>query len=528
MPGMKRSIYLVSLTILLGLFVPLRNGHAQRHGLLPDDDWTYTYIRRLQQRGHLLELHPTATPYTRDEVWRALERLDRRASLAPHERRWVQLLRTGLRPARARGPLLAASIEAGTDVVNNDRRSVLRLTDDGAPTLPVGAFRFFPAGVGTVLLEQGRLVAALRMHFDVYYRDDPDGLDAANRLITRNASYLGYDGKVASAYLGRFDTHWGVPGSTALVLSDNPVPFDRLYFRLGRGRLALRSVLGELDSITADGRFTGAAGADSVSGSERRWIAAHRFDWRPSKHVALTFMEANLFSGTSSGLSLRYLNPLFLHAFLVDEPPKNDENNGLLGGMLWLQFRRLTLQGQLLLDDFDILAESSEPPSLALTGTLHYAARALPVDVGAELSVVSARVYNTHQAEGRYVYLLRGLGTQFNDYVHARAFADVFANAWLPGLTVTAQVDHLVQGSRDLRQPYPDEEVPFILDDPTATTTRVGAAFRFQRDPRFWVRFDAGLNFVDDDVRGVRETRPTAMLSVGARLSLASAIRSSL
>ena len=121
-------------------------------------------------------------------------------------------------------------------------------------------------------------------------------------------------------------------------------------------------------------------------------------------------MEANLYSGPNASPSLKYLNPLFLHTFLVDEPPKNDENNGLLAGMLWLHRGRLTLHGQLLLDDFDLLAESGEPPSLALTGTLH--ARLAPaVDAGARLSVLSARVYNTHQPEGRYLYLLRGLGT---------------------------------------------------------------------------------------------------------------------
>jgi len=50
--------------------------HAQDARLLPAEDPVYTYIDRLQRRGHLLQLHPTAQPYTVGEVRRALERTE--------------------------------------------------------------------------------------------------------------------------------------------------------------------------------------------------------------------------------------------------------------------------------------------------------------------------------------------------------------------------------------------------------------------------------------------------------------------
>ncbi|MCH8960099.1 MAG: hypothetical protein IH820_01895 [Bacteroidetes bacterium] len=36
---------------------------AQQNRLLPTDDWAYATITRLQRRGHLLDLNPTASPY---------------------------------------------------------------------------------------------------------------------------------------------------------------------------------------------------------------------------------------------------------------------------------------------------------------------------------------------------------------------------------------------------------------------------------------------------------------------------------
>ena len=69
---------------------------------------------------------------------------------------------------------------------------------------------------------------------------------------------------VAGLMVGRTHRHWGLPERPGLLLSTNPRPMDQIAFRLGTDRVRLRTVLSELDSITADGRFTGTAGADSV------------------------------------------------------------------------------------------------------------------------------------------------------------------------------------------------------------------------------------------------------------------------
>lgn len=521
MPAILRLLVLIA-----GLLLGCVDAFAQAGRLLPVDDWAYRYIQRLQRRGHLLALHPTALPYTAGDVAAALARLDRDA-LTPTEQRWAALLDAALRPTAdpAAPPafVFGARAAAGLRAANTDRLDVLRPTDRGRPTLEAGGLRLFPEAAVHAFLARGPAIAHAGLQFDLYYRDDPDALDAANRLISRSTpTYVGYHGRLASAYLGRFRNQWGLPDKPALLVSDNPAAYDQITFRLGTDRLALRSLLGELDSITADGRFTGWAGADSVAASERRFVAAHRFDWRPSRHVAVSVMESALYSGPNTGLSLKYLNPLHLYAVEIDSPPKNDENNGLLAGILWLYLHRVTLHGQLLLDDFDFLGHGNELPSMALTGSLLYAGAVPTVDVGLDLTLVSARAYNTHQPEGRYLFLLRGLATQFNDYVHSSLYADLYLDGLLPGLVVTPRLDLLWQGEHDLRRPYPAEETPFILTGTAERTARLGVQLYYQPGPHWWLRFDYGANLVGNAgfVPDARATRLTGLLEVGARLSL--------
>lgn len=521
----RRPWLILLLAALLALAAPA--ARAQQHRVVPVDSWPYVYIERLQRHGFLLELHPTALPYTAEEVRAALARIPARALRGP-QRRWAELLSAYFDPVerRRRVPtIVGAYADAGLRAVNTDRIDPLRPTGAGTPQLLLGDVRLYPYTELKSWIEHGRVVALLGIRYDQYYRDGPDHLNTVNRLLSRNEGYLGYDGRFVSAYLGRVGHQWGRHGDDATILGANPAPFDQLYLRLGGKRLALRSVLGELDSITADGRYTGTAGADSVAGSERRFLTAHRFDWRPGRRLALTVMEASLFSGPNATWTPRYLNPLQLQLILVDNPPKNEENNGFIAGMLWAQLAPLTITGQLMIDDIDILSQTGEPASIALSGSALLAGVAPWADVGVRATVVSARAYNTHQPEGQYTYLLRGLATQFSDFVHASAFSDLYLDRLLPGLTITPRVDLLLQGEGDIRQPYPrpEDDVPFLLAGTPERTLRLGAGLRYQPGTRFWLAADLGMNRTTglDHVEHAASTRFVGLVSFGTRLSTA-------
>lgn len=523
-PTLRQRLVGVVLTfVVAAVLIPCGSARGQGSRLVPLDHWSYEYILRLQRRGHLLELHPTALPYTYGEVRSSLEDLNARR-LSRRERTWARRLAAEFgRPERRRnarrGPIVGGALQPGIRVSSHDRLDPLRYLDGEDVTLEAAGLNLYPNVAGQIFLMHGPLVAQAGLRFDVYYRDDPDGLNASNRLIVRNEDvYAGYGSRYVSIYLGRFRHHWAPPGADALLLSENPVGVDHLNLRLGGRRLALRSILGELDSITSDGRYTGAAGADSVAGSIRRFLAAHRFDWRPSRSFALSLMESTLYSSESSGISLKFLNPLNLHAFAVDGRPKNDENNGLLTGMLWLQYRRLTVQGQLLLDDFDLLGESGEAPSAALSGTLTYAGWPA-VDLGGSLTAVTARAYNTHQPEGRYLYLLRGIGTQFNDYVELSGFAAFYRNWGDVDVKLKPKLDLLWQGERDIRQryPIPEEGVDAILTGDVSRTVRPAVEVRLQGSRMWWMTVDVGPIFTD---RPDVDDQFTLFMSINARFDI--------
>lgn len=523
-PHLASCPYLVCAIVMLLAAMP---ASAQRHRLVPLDHWAYEYIHRLQLRGYLLDLHPTALPYTTGEIASAASRVDGGA-LAPAARRWVRRLRDEFGGTPVRGKTIGgAELQPGIRLSTTPRLDALRPAEHDA-TLEAGPVSLFPQAAGRLFLERGPVVAQAGLRFDLYYRDDPDALDAANRLITRNEdAYAGVDTRYASAYVGRFRQHWAPPGETALLVSMNPVGMDQLHLRIGGDRLALRSVVGELDSMTEDGRFTGVAGSDSVDASVRRYVAAHRFDWRPSRGVAVSLMESTVYSGRSSGFSLKFLNPLVLHAFAVDGRPKNDENNGLLAGILWAQHRAWTLHGQLLIDDVDLMRASGEPASLALSGSLVFAGLDR-TDIGAALTAVASRTYNAHQPDGRYTHLLRGIGAPYNDFVHVSAYATFYLGRDALDVSLTPRLDALYQGAARIHQPYPTaaDEVNFILHGTVEKVVRPALQLRLQHGRRWWFQVDAGPAYIANERHAPSSDRTafTATAALVARLSAADPI----
>ena len=500
---------------------------AQPARTIPVGDEVYATIERLQRRGHLLALHPTALPYTEAEVTAALAALGG-AALDAREAEWVRLVRQRLAVAVPRPGELAVRADVGVlpRVSTSARLDGLRPVR-GERSLPLGDGALYTQADAHVALGAGRLVAQLGVLHSLYANDDPDGLDVVNRAMMRNEEgYLAYRGPLADVALGRIGTHWGAAGRDALVLSDNAYPFDAVHLRLGGARVAVRSVLGQLDSALPDGTFTDVIGqrpGDRPSAEPRidRFFAAHRFDWRPSPRVALTVVESAVYSGAGADPSLAYLLPSQVFAFLIDNTPKNVENNGAVGAMLWAQWRAWTLQGQVFVDDVDVVT-GNEPAAAALAGSL-VRADALPgLDLEAGLTAVTARAYNSPQPEGIYTYALRGLGTEFSDYVHARLRADWFA---APGLTVSPGVQALWQGARSPESPYPgNDEVGTILTGDVTRTLRLALGARYQTDPRWWARADVGVNGSGDPfARGLHGTA-----TLGARLGAAGTVRADL
>lgn len=499
---------------LLVLLIP-GSLHAQDNRLIPVNDYAYDYIVRLQRRGHLLELNPTAVPYRRGEILRALANVDT-LRLERSEAHWIKLLNRALKPARKSDDEAEVGylISFGANTINSDRIDMMRPHGD--------AVNFYWYGTwASAYIDTGPVVGEMGLYHNRFYENDPDGLDTALRLWARSDhSYVGFHTRRASVYAGRWDAHWSVPGQTAVAVSNNARSRDQLMLRFGGPRLSVTGLLSELDSATRD-YFTGRAADDTVrTVGTRRFFAAHRWDWRPSKKFMISFMESAIYSGIGSGLSLKYLNPVHPFAFVVDNVPKNDENNGFLGGLMWAQYKRLTLHGQFYIDDIKLQpSKGPETITFIATGSAAYALRR--ADLVFSLDAVTSRAYNAPQAPGKYMYLNRGLATQFSDYVQAALATDVFLDSWTPGLRMGGQLSLLLQGERDIRQRFPglDERPRNILDGDVKRTVRGAVKAAWQPRHWFWISIDLGINSTAQDY-AERETRLVGLVHAGFRLTL--------
>lgn len=503
---------------------------AQSARIVADDDArVYEAILRLQRRGHLLALNPTVAPYTEGEVARALAAVDT-AALRPLERAWWRRVAGALSPDTvAAGPVGRLEVGLGGAATNNERLEPLRWTDAEEANYRLGSANLYPRTWLRASLAYGPWAAQLGAHVDVFYEDDPDGLDVVNKsvFLRNQEGYAGASGRWAAAYLGSTARHWGLATGEGLFLSHNPRTMDGVSLRLGGERLAVRATLAELDAATLDGRFTGRAGEDPRATVRRRYLAARRIDWRPRPWLTVAGVESMLSSGPAAAPTLAMLLPTSVYSFLNDGPPINMSNNGFVGGMLWVQRGPVSVYGQLAMDDFDIF-NRAEPTSLALTGTATVAGLAGgAVDAGLDLTVVTARAYNTSDPVMAYLFALRGIGTQFSDYVHLRLGTDLYLEGAVPGLTLRPEVQALWQGEADPREPYLTNEPPTILVGTPERTLRAGLRAEWAPTARWWLRADAGVNVIDNDgwIDGRTATRFVALVEGGGRWRLGGSVR---
>jgi len=235
----------------------------------------------------------------------------------------------------------------------------------------------------------------------------------------------------------------------------------------------------------------------------------------------ISFMESAIYSGPSSSISLKYLNPVNPFVFVVDNVPKNDDNNGFLAGLLWAQLSRWTIQGQFMVDDLRIQSNTGpETITFALTGSAVYT---LPsADIMLTLETVSSRAYNAPQTEGQYIYLNRGIATQFSDYVHSSLSAEFYLDQHLSGLRVQPKIDLLYQGERDLRQSFPDnsESIRNLLDGDVNRTVRASMSMMYQPVHWWWIRVDAGYN-----VNREKSNQFIGLVSVGIKMNFDTSIK---
>ena len=251
------------------------------------DRQSYEYIKQLQDRGHLLELHPTDMPYRYDELYEALEGVTEH-EFSGVQAQWIRHLRDRIGLDATEKSVLDLRGGSYLQVNNSERDHMYRPSDDIAYVWPM--IELAPG-----IRYQGWVVQA-HARFEYYEDRNIDGLDAVNRFWVRNEeTYAGYSNEFLEVYGGRVLNHWGVYGQSSGLVSDHSVTYDQVKINVGTKHLQLSSVMGYLDNLKSDDVFNGDTREDPLS--VKRYLFAKRLDWRPRENLMFSYRESLIFSG---------------------------------------------------------------------------------------------------------------------------------------------------------------------------------------------------------------------------------------
>lgn len=518
------------------------------------DRQSYEYIKQLQDRGHLLELHPTDMPYRYDELRAALEGLEQH-NVSGVQAQWIRYLNGRIGLDATERPVLDLRGASYLQANNSERDHMYRPSDDIPYLWPM--IELAPG-----IRYQGWAVQA-HARFEYYEDRNIDGLDAVNRFWVRNEeTYLGYSNEFLEVYGGRVLNHWGVYGQSSGLLSNHSVAYDQLKINLGTKHLQLSSVMGYLDNLKSDDVFNGDTREDPLS--VKRYLFAKRLDWRPREHLMFSYRESIIFSGWDAVPQPKYMLPGYIGFFQADNAPQNDFINYLTGIAFWGQFggarvdgagggsansggksqspsqNILTVHAEVIIDDIIFFRERrgiDERSNFNIFFNANYALAQRPVSLELNAEMVSSQSYNTDQAQGRYLYLGRGIATQFNDYVFGEFRTHLFPGGALQGLRASPYLGALLQGEQIIDKEFigsplsqkdkdPDELEPtpdFVLSGVVQESFRAGVEWVYYSTAErgwkkgWWIRGDFGLNVIRNlgNVEGNDQTRPVGMIELG-------------
>ena len=518
------------------------------------DRQSYEYIKQLQDRGHLLELHPTDMPYRYDELHEALDGVTE-YEFSGVQAQWIRHLRDRIGLNASEKPVLDLRGGSYLQANNSERDHMYRPSADIAYVWPM--IELAPG-----IRYQGWVVQA-HARFEYYEDRNIDGLDAVNRFWVRNEeTYAGFSNEFLEVYGGRVLNHWGVYGQSSGLLSDHSVSYDQVKINVGTKHLQLSSVMGYLDNLKSDDVFNGDTRWDPLS--VKRYLFAKRLDWRPREHLMFSYRESLIFSGWDAVPQPKYMLPGYIGFFQADNAPQNDFINYLTGIAFWGQFgggrvhgdgfaksgaksqsssqNILTLHTEVIIDDVIFFRERrgiDERSNFNVFFNAAYALSQRPLTLQLNAEMVSSQSYNTDQAQGRYLYLGRGIATQFNDYVFGEFRTQLFLDGKLQGLRVSPYLGGLLQGEQVIDKEFigspltqkdkdPDELEPvpnFVLSGVVQETFRAGVEWVYYSPAErgwkkgWWLRGDVGLNVMRNlgNVEGNDQTRPVGMIELGVQ-----------
>jgi hypothetical protein len=511
---MNKTLFILC---ILGLFSKSLLSQTSRI-LELDNETAYRLVERLKERGYLEKLNPISLPYTHSEVRYALNEIEIR-DLSEIEQIWIKQLSEEIQFQHKdleREYIISPYLITGSEFNNTERKNSYRPSSDEFSVWPYGDLGFYS--------DFKNFTLNTNIRFDLYYEFGPDGIDPTHRLYIRNEdSYLGYTSKYFSAYLGRFENQWGTFNHNSTFISSNPRTFDQLKFSIGSNKIKFTSLNGILDNINSNDIFSGVTWGNS--NTKRRYLSIKKVDWQLNENLLLSFREGILYSGENVNLEPKYMVPSFVFFFLEAATPRDQVENLFLGGAIWFNKNNFTFHTEIMLDDLitnRVNRGITERNNFSIVSNVSYSFAEKPIRLNLDAELFTYQVYNTDQAEGRYLYLDRGIANQNNDYVFTEFKIDYFSDLMLKGLSTSPYYGVLSQGEQVINQPFENEysngkAFEYVLTGTVETTHRIGLEIFYNPVRYFYTKLDLGQNFTSNlnNELGVESSRFAGFIELG-------------
>jgi len=495
----QRSAIVIS--FFLRLFLPACILFGGRAAASPPGDHTrylplghpaYDYLDRLQERGRLQTLNLALRPYTRLQVFEALNAEDT-LKLPAFEISWLEILRSECElelqspaPEDSAGMAVIMRIEASENYssIRGDREQ---------NTVGAG----FGGRFGNLVYDARFLRAPhlLRLADTTSHRD-PDVLAPFEEgLIRPMEGYLKADFRLFSGafsteiFCGRLARNWSPALQHSLILGGDAASFDQVALTLRSRHFVFSHLVAALDGISY--RKPAANGFTRT----RRFFSAHRLDIRVRDNLRFGITETVVYGGENAGFDPALMNPVTSFRLVGIQNKVDHANNTLLClDGLYTAAGRLTLFGQFLFDD--MLRSDRFQDRWACDLGAHW--RDLPGLEGTTASLrataVSSFAYNTFRPYERYLLYGRPLGAPSgNDYRRLEGTLRYFLDS---RLDLKARLAVLERGAQRVAGPL----TPFInsagMPYPTPVVERTleaALSFRWQPLPIAHISAEGGF-----------------------------------
>jgi len=278
-------------------------------------------------------------------------------------------------------------------------------------------------------------------------------------------AYLKWDIMNVSLFVGRSGINCGIMNEPSLILSDNPLSYDRGGMIFTNRVLRFTTFISRLDDMF------GYDIRDSIPNYSwnKRYFSVHRFEISVTPKIEFAFTETMLYGGEDQNILFQYINPVnFFYLSKLGERKGYEEDyaNALASFELYYKpVKKITFYGQFLIDDMDFTQELREqyPDRLGFTGKLVLSDLWPGSQIFMTYNRISNWTYNSFYTLGNYTFYGQSLGYPKHGDENIILGFDYFS---LYPFIVSIHGKWERERNQDLQSPFIAEKTEFPIGTP--------------------------------------------------------------